>query len=352
MSYTIEVYRGHHKAERHFGIYALYVMFYPQLVAGPIERPQNLLFQFRQHKEFDYDSVVNGLKLMMWGLFKKVVIADRLALITDPIFKDPTHHNHIDILAAAFFFSFQIFCDFSGYSDIAIGAARVMGFKLMKNFDRPYQSASIREFWQRWHISLSTWFRDYVYISLGGNKVSMPRWYFNVFIVFLLSGFWHGANWTFIAWGALHGFYMLFGAATLKVRTQLSAAIGLTKVSGLHQFVNVTATFLLVMVAWIFFRAGNLTYALYMVGQLPASFSDLFLGLAGEIPLETKSSWGMAMACVLFLEAIHLVQRRRNILSLVNGRPVYVRWMVYYALVLAIGYFGVFDNRQFIYFQF
>jgi D-alanyl-lipoteichoic acid acyltransferase DltB (MBOAT superfamily) len=227
-----------------------------------------------------------------------------------------------------------------------------MGFKLMKNFDRPYQSASIREFWQRWHISLSTWFRDYVYISLGGNKVSMPRWYFNVFIVFLLSGFWHGANWTFIAWGALHGFYMLFGAATLKVRTQLSAAIGLTKVSGLHQFVNVTATFLLVMVAWIFFRAGNLTDALYMVGQLPASFSDLFLGLAGEIPLETKSSWGMAMACVLFLEAIHLVQRRRNILSLVNGRPVYVRWMVYYALVLAIVYFGVFDNRQFIYFQF
>lgn len=254
MSYTIEVYRGHHKAERHFGIYALYVMFYPQLVAGPIERPQNLLYQFHQRKYFDYDSVVNGLKLMMWGLFKKVVIADRLAIITDPIFKAPRHHTHIDILVAAFFFSFQIFCDFSGYSDIAIGAARVMGFRLMKNFDRPYNAKSISEFWKRWHISLSTWFRDYLYISLGGNRVSVPRWYFNILVVFIISGFWHGANWTFIVWGALHGFYFIFAKVTFNARQKINNAIGITRVKWLYDFIQVFITFTLVMLAWIFFQ--------------------------------------------------------------------------------------------------
>jgi alginate O-acetyltransferase complex protein AlgI len=352
MSYTIEVYRGHHKAERHFGIYALYVMFYPQLVAGPIERPQNLLYQFYQHKTFDYDSVVNGLKLMMWGLFKKVVIADRLAVITDPIFKDPRHHTHMDILFAAFFFSFQIFCDFSGYSDIAIGAARVMGFRLMKNFDRPYSSRSVSEFWKRWHISLSTWFRDYLYISLGGNRVPVPRWYFNIFFVFLVSGFWHGANWTFIVWGALHGFYMIFAAATLKIRARINNVTGITKTKWLYDLSQVVVTFILVMLAWIFFRANNIGDALYMLQQAPLAIADMYHGLAGDTTLETKKSWGMALAVIGILETVHLLQRKKNILSLINGRPVYVRWMVYYAFIMAIVFLGVFDNRQFIYFQF
>jgi alginate O-acetyltransferase complex protein AlgI len=352
MSYTIEVYRGHHKAERHFGIYALYVMFYPQLVAGPIERPQNLLYQFYQHKTFDYDSVVNGLKLMMWGLFKKVVIADRLAVITDPIFKDPRHHTHMDILFAAFFFSFQIFCDFSGYSDIAIGAARVMGFRLMKNFDRPYSSRSISEIWKRWHISLSTWFRDYLYISLGGNRVPVPRWYFNIFFVFLVSGFWHGANWTFIVWGALHGFYMIFAAATLKIRARINNVTGITKTKWLYDLSQVVVTFILVMLAWIFFRANNIGDALYMLQQAPLAIADMYHGLAGDTTLETKKSWGMALAVIGILETVHLLQRKKNILSLINGRPVYVRWMVYYAFIMAIVFLGVFDNRQFIYFQF
>ncbi|MGZ5286161.1 MAG: MBOAT family O-acyltransferase, partial [Flavisolibacter sp.] len=218
MSYTIEVYRGKYKAEKHFGIYALYVMFYPQLVAGPIERPQNVLPQFHEKKFFNYDNVTDGLKLMMWGMFKKVVIADRLVQLTDPVFNDPHAYSPMVIVLAAIFFSFQIFCDFSGYSDIALGSARVMGFKLMKNFDRPYQARSISEFWKRWHISLSTWFRDYLYISLGGNRVSIPRWYFNLFFVFLVSGFWHGANWTFVIWGALHGFYLVFAIISEKAR--------------------------------------------------------------------------------------------------------------------------------------
>ncbi len=202
MSYTIEIYRGNLKAERHFGIYALYVMFYPQLVAGPIERPQNLIHQFYEKHIFDYQRITDGLKLMAWGLFKKVVIADRLAILVNQVYDNPTNYKGLPLIFATIFFSFQIFCDFSGYSDMAIGAAKVMGFKLMTNFNRPYSSKSISEFWKRWHISLSTWFRDYLYISFGGNRVSIPRWYFNLFFVFLVSGLWHGAKWTFVIWGA------------------------------------------------------------------------------------------------------------------------------------------------------
>ncbi|MFY7887527.1 MAG: MBOAT family O-acyltransferase, partial [Spirosomataceae bacterium] len=205
MSYTIEVYRGNQKAERHFGIYSLYVMFYPQLVAGPIERPQNVLHQFYEKYDFDYQRVTDGLKLMAWGMFKKVVIADRAALFVNTVYDHPYEKTGFPLIISTIFFSFQIFCDFSGYSDIALGSAQVMGFELMKNFDRPYFSKTMSEFWRRWHISLSTWFRDYLYISLGGNRVAKWRKEYNLFIVFLVSGIWHGASWNFIIWGAIHG---------------------------------------------------------------------------------------------------------------------------------------------------
>ncbi len=201
MSYTIEVYRGHQKAEKHLGIYALYVMFYPQLVAGPIERPQNLIHQFYEQHKFEYQRVADGLKLMAWGMFKKVVIADRLSILVNQVYGNPTEFTGFPLILATVLFAFQIYCDFSGYSDIAIGAAQVMGFKLMDNFNRPYFSKSIGEFWKRWHISLSTWFKDYVYIPLGGNKVGKWHWQFNIFLVFLISGLWHGANWTYVIWG-------------------------------------------------------------------------------------------------------------------------------------------------------
>ena len=201
MSYTIEVYRGNQKAERHFGIYSLYVMFYPQLVAGPIERPQNLLHQFREKHPFNSQNLLDGLRLMLWGFFKKVVIADRVSQYVTTVYGAPEHYHYLNLVIATLFFFVQIYCDFSGYSDIAIGAARVMGFKLMTNFNRPYFSRNIQEFWRRWHISLSTWFKDYVYISLGGNRKGIKRMYFNLAVVFLLSGFWHGANWTYIIWG-------------------------------------------------------------------------------------------------------------------------------------------------------
>lgn len=194
MSYTIEVYKGNQKAEKHFGIYALYVMFYPQLVAGPIERPQNVLHQFHEVKKFNYENFRSGLILMAWGFFKKCVIADRLSMFVSEVYGNVNEHHGIPVMIATAFFALQIFCDFSGYSDIAIGSARCMGYDLMTNFDRPYLSTSISEFWRRWHISLSTWFRDYVYIPLGGNRVSKTRWYLNLVIVFTVSGIWHGAN--------------------------------------------------------------------------------------------------------------------------------------------------------------
>ncbi|HET6224970.1 MAG TPA: MBOAT family O-acyltransferase, partial [Bacteroidia bacterium] len=224
MSYTIEVYRGNQRAERHFGIYSLYVMFYPQLVAGPIERPQNILHQFHEKQVFSYERAANGLNQMAYGMFKKVVIADRLAEYVNAIYGNPQHYSTLPIIIATLFFSIQIYCDFSGYSDIAIGAAKVMGYDLMENFNRPYLSTTISEFWTRWHISLSTWFKDYVYIPLGGNRTTKIKWYRNLIIVFLLSGLWHGASWNFIIWGALHSFYLVFGLMTIHYRKRISAA--------------------------------------------------------------------------------------------------------------------------------
>ncbi|HSU69728.1 MAG TPA: MBOAT family O-acyltransferase, partial [Tepidisphaeraceae bacterium] len=209
MSYTIEVYRGNQKAERNLGIYALYVMFYPQLVAGPIERPQNLLHQFREHHVFDSDRVFSGLRLMLWGFFKKLVVADRIAPLVDSVYLHPHEYGGGWIVLGTYLFAIQIYCDFSGYSDVAIGAARVLGFRLMTNFDRPYAATSVAEFWRRWHISLSTWFRDYLYVPLGGSRVSFVRWAFNILVVFIVSGLWHGAAWTFLIWGALHGVFLV-----------------------------------------------------------------------------------------------------------------------------------------------
>jgi D-alanyl-lipoteichoic acid acyltransferase DltB (MBOAT superfamily) len=357
MSYTIEVYRGHQKAERNLGIYSLYVMFYPQLVAGPIERPQNLLPQFHEEKFFDYRNATRGLELMLWGMFKKVVIADRLALITDPIFNTPHQYSPIVLAMGAFFFAFQIFCDFSGYSDIAIGAARVMGFKLMTNFNRPYHSKNVSEFWKRWHISLSTWFKDYLYISLGGNRVSVPRWYFNLFFVFLVSGFWHGANWTFILWGALHGFYLVFAIIIEKPADKFNTLIGIKKVKWLYKSTQILSTFILVVLAWIFFRANNISDAFYILQQMPHAAIDLLQGMfslslrPGKLPIG-KTVIYISLALIFLLEFVHYIQRHNRIPEFLQKQSVYIRWGIYYILILSIIFGGVFENRQFIYFQF
>jgi D-alanyl-lipoteichoic acid acyltransferase DltB (MBOAT superfamily) len=353
MSYTIEVYRGHQKAERHFGIYSLYVMFYPQLVAGPIERPQNLLHQFREKHEFNYEEVTSGLRLMTWGLFKKVVIADRLAIVVDTVFNHPQEHNSLSLFTATLFFTFQIFCDFSGYSDIAIGSARVMGFKLMKNFDNPYQSKSVDQFWKRWHISLSTWFKDYLYITLGGNRVTIPRWYLNLFIVFLVSGLWHGANWTFIIWGALNGFYLVFGLVSKDLRDRLARRFFLSKIP----FLSELTTFFLIAFAWIFFRAKDVQTAIYIIIHMVTGLRDLLIMLINRQSIFENlglTTWGIVLSLlsILFLETVHYVQSKMDISEVFRRKPLYVRWLTYTALVACIVFFGVFEEHQFIYFQF
>ena len=353
MSYTIEVYRGHQKAEKHFGIYSLYVMFYPQLVAGPIERPQNLLHQFTEKYDFDYNRVVSGLRLMAWGLFKKVIIADRLAIVVDTVYNNPYEHNSLGLIIATIFFSFQIFCDFSGYSDMAIGAARVMGFKLMTNFDRPYQSKSINEFWKRWHISLSTWFKDYLYITLGGNRVTIPRWYLNLFIVFLISGLWHGANWTFIIWGALHGFYLVFALVTEDIRAKINKFLHLSKMP----FLTVITTYLLVAFAWIFFRADSVKSAFYISKHIFTGIPEVIIDFLHH--KSVTSGLGLSrfdlifsVFLIIFLETVHFFQTKISLTTVFNQKPAYVRWAVYYMFFLVLLFLGVFENRQFIYFQF
>jgi D-alanyl-lipoteichoic acid acyltransferase DltB (MBOAT superfamily) len=348
MSYTIEVYRGRQKAERHLGLYALYVLFFPQLVAGPIERPQHLLHQYREEHSFDYARVMDGLKLMAWGLFKKVVIADRLTILVDHVYGAPGRHNGAELALATYFFAFQIYCDFSGYSDIAVGAAQVLGFNLMSNFNRPYFAKSISEFWKRWHISLSTWFRDYLYIPLGGNRTSRGRWHFNLFVTFLVSGLWHGANWTYLLWGAIHGSYLMASIATRDLRARISGALGLPSVPLVRKLVQVGITFHLTAFAWIAFRAASLSDFGVIVGRIfdPGAWSrPSDLGLGGR-------EIAAALLSIAFMESVHLIQRHRDIGHMLREKPWTIKGPVYAVMVLSIVFLGKFDSKSFIYFQF
>ncbi len=356
LSYSMDVYRDKIKPEKHFGIYALYVSFFPQLVAGPIERTEQLLPQFKQTFHFEYKRVTDGLKLMAWGMFKKVVIADRLSILVNQVYGNPTEYAGIPLIIATVFFAFQIYCDFSGYSDIAIGAAQVMGFKLMDNFKRPYFSKSISEFWKRWHISLSTWFKDYLYISLGGNRVSKWRLYFNLFITFTISGLWHGANWTYVIWGALNGFYLVFAIWTKDIRENIANIIGLSKYPKIRKYWQVFVTFSLICFAWIFFRAKNLSEAWYIV-------THLFTGMENIVSVKylkdnisglglSKIEFLIAILSIMFMEFVHLVQRHYKIRHMLSEKPIWFRWSMYYAIILGIIFFGVFGKNDFIYFQF
>ena len=375
LSYAIDVYRGECEAERHFGIFALYVSFFPQLVAGPIERSGHLLPQFRERASLEWPRVADGLKLMAWGLFKKVVIADRLALYVNAVYDTPDAHRGGALLVATYFFAFQIYCDFSGYTDIAVGSARVMGYDLMENFRRPYFSKSIGEFWRRWHISLSSWFRDYLYIPLGGNQVPVPRWYLNLFVVFVVSGLWHGANWTFVVWGALHGSYLILEAMTSGPRERVWARVGDAydlwqasehaagtetdpnrrrrwargpRSATIQGWVKIFITFHLVLISWVFFRASSLSDAFVVfqrILDLRAWTDGLVVGLSSYELL-------LALAGIAVLEAVHLVERKEDVRSFLSKKPGYVRFPVYASIVLAILMFGEFGVQEFIYFQF
>lgn len=344
MSYTIEVYRGRQKAEKRFGIYALYVMFFPQLVAGPIERPQNMIPQFYKKQVFDPIAVSEGLKRILVGLFKKVVVADRLSVYVDTVYGNYEQHGSLTLILATIFFSAQIYCDFSGYSDIAIGAARVMGFNLMENFKRPYFSKTISEFWGKWHISLSTWFRDYVYIPLGGNRMAKHKWFFNLFVVFILSGFWHGANWTFIVWGALHGLYLVVG---LYKKDLPKGPVGsfLAKHVSLANYLNMLTTFVLVSIAWVFFRADNMSQALGVLQRIFWYRPGFFIGEPNYF-----------LYSIMALTALFLYEFKQEYgipsIAFLHSNRFSVRMFTYVVLIFTILLFGVFDGSQFIYFQF
>ncbi|QDK78894.1 MBOAT family protein [Spirosoma sp. KCTC 42546] len=353
MSYTIEVYRGNQKAEKHFGIYSLYVMFYPQLVAGPIERPQNVLWQFHDYFKYDVENVKAGLMQMAFGLFKKLVIADRLAMLVDYSYGNPSEQNGLTLLAATFFYTFQIYCDFSGYSDVAIGAARVMGFDLMENFRTPYIAQSISEFWRRWHISLSTWFRDYLYIPLGGNRKGEFRQYLNMLIVFLASGLWHGPNWTYVIWGGLNGLYQILAVLRDKLLAKMGFSITppslvtspvndtLSRKSPVRVVVNTLITFVLIMLTWVFFRARSLSDAFLILKQIAT------LSIRDQInsPMNSVEMWFSIFLIVFLLvkEYFYLTIPTRST----------ARFAILFALITFMTYlFGVFSSNQFIYFQF
>lgn len=379
ISYDIEVHRGNIGPEKDISIFMLYIIIYPELLAGPIDKPQNLLTQLRSTHEFDYNRITNGLKLMAWGYFQKWVIADRLALMVNNVYDNPHAFSGPSLILATFFFAIQIFCDFSAYSDIAIGAGQVLGINFMQNFNRPYFSKSISEFWRRWHISLSTWLRDYLFLPIAyftarklHNKkflaIKPEAWSYMAAALgtMFIAGLWHGAKWTFIAWGILIGIYMVFSFSTKKIRKYLLRMTGLGKKKNLHKAAAMFFTFSLVCFSWIFFRAKSFGDAFYIVSHLHTGFVSYFRLLARAVlnfrfQEEIIKPFTMGLNNMeLYLDllfvgvlfAVHIFQTRTGIIKFISERPLLVRWSIYILFIFIIMLYGRFENRQFIYLQF
>ena len=340
LSYVIEVYRGTQKVEHHFGYYSLYVMFYPQLVTGPIERPQNLLRQLHEEKPLQYDNIANGLRLILFGLFLKMVVADNLGQYVDQVYANPMDFNTLDISLAMLFYSFQIYGDFFGYSTIALGCALCMGFTLIDNFKAPYQAGSIQEFWRRWHISLSTWFRDYLYIPLGGNRVAVPRWALNTLIVFTVCGIWHGANWTFMIWGFAYGLLLILerGLRNIHFFDKIENTTGKTIIS----LLNIFKTFIIVTLLWSIFRATSF-----------ANLHDLFAAWAhnGSLPHQLHVDAVTWIALGLFI-VLDLILKQRRFDNWCGQLNPYLRWAIYGGMIFAVITLSSVQHYPFIYFQF
>lgn len=344
VGYIVDVYGGGSRPERNFGVYATFISFFPQLVAGPIERTANLLPQITGKKEFDYDLAIYGARQILWGFFKKIAVADVLAFYVDSTYGDLTASSGIDICFAIFFFTIQIYCDFSGYSDIAIGTAKLFGIRLMENFSSPYFSKSVKEFWSRWHISLSTWFRDYVYIPLGGNRCSKLKNYFNLFVTFLVSGLWHGANWTFVVWGGIHGIAQI---------AEKAVRLDKPKNTRLGRLGAGLAVFVFCNFAWVFFRADSFRQVLYVI-------SRVFSGL-GDLSTYVHTNTGPDLAATLYsLLVIAVVgvfdwlSLKYDVLKKLGGTNKYIRLGVEYLLLLWtwIAWYNSVGENPFVYFQF
>lgn len=354
LGYSIDVYRCDVKVQKHFGKYALFVSFFPQLVAGPIERSKNLLPQFDEIHSFNYENAVSGLRLMLWGYFKKIVIADTVCVAVNTVYNEITVYDGFPIIIATLLFTIQIFCDFSGYSDIARGCARIMGFRLMLNFNHPYFSTSIQDFWRNWHISLSTWFKDYVYIPLGGNRKGEARRRINLLITFLVSGLWHGANLTFVIWGGIHGLFQVIGRITQKSRDKISNAIKLNKIPKLHKAFQIVITFALVSFAWIFFRANTLSDAIYAIGHL-FSFNEISLSYAfTELKLifGTRAEFYRLIATLPVFIVASFIDKYCSINKIFSKSNKYLRFVMYIVIIVYILIFARAEMQDFIYFQF
>ncbi len=352
MSYTIDVYRRKLEPTKNFMAFTAYVSFFPQLVAGPIERATNLLPQFYVKREFDYTKAVDGLRQILWGLFKKIVIADNCARLANMAFNNSDEYSGIVLIMGAVFFAFQIYGDFSGYSDIAIGTARLFGFDLMQNFAFPYFSRDIAEFWRRWHISLSTWFRDYVYIPLGGSKGNNYQIIRNTFVIFVVSGFWHGANWTFVAWGFLNALYFIPLLLAKRNRKYIDVAAFNSKLPSLREFFNILLTFSLTVLAWIFFRAENMNHAFFYIEKI--IFDSL--SRAALIDCYNFLFWqkGFSLTVLLLFFLFFEWNGRRNKFAIATTGlkwKIFFRWSFYTIIILVIFYFAG-EQQEFIYFQF
>ena len=347
LSYVIDVYRGNIKAEKHFGYYATFVSFFPQLVAGPIERPENLLPQLKEEKKFSYNNATKGLKLMTIGFFKKMVVADNLAYYVDMVYKDLSYYTGFALVLVAIFFTIQIYCDFSGYSDIAKGSARLLNIELMDNFKTPYFSTTIKEFWSKWHISLSSWFKDYIYIPLGGNRCSKIRHYFNLLVTFLISGLWHGANITFVIWGGIHGLLQIL-EDILHIKKN-------TKKYSFIWYIRVILVFIIMTFTWVFFRAQNINEALYV-------FSNMFKGIAHPLSYLRSGiySFGVKPTYLLVTLTLYLLPLfiydllsvNYDCFTLINKQNKVKRYTIYFIILFMILLLHYVGEVSFIYFQF
>ena len=362
LGYIIDVYRKDIEAEYNIFRYALFVSFFPQLVAGPIERSGNLIKQLKNaHKinVWNYERIVKGFMVMMWGFFMKVVVADRAATVVNHIFDNYYAFNSSALILGAVFFALQIYCDFASYSTIAIGASQIMGFSLMDNFNTPYFAMSIKEFWGRWHISLSTWFRDYLYIPLGGNRKGKFRKYLNQMIVFLVSGLWHGADWTYVVWGGLHGSYQIIGDITKPAKTKLENKLRINTNAASYKMVKVLITFALTCFAWIFFRADSIEIALNYIYRMftcldPWAWTTgIFYSLS--LGRQEMNILLISAAVLLFVD---FMKRKKNVRfeNIADNQNSWVRGLILFVLVFVVIIFGAygynFDAQQFIYFQF
>ena len=362
LGYMIDVYRGDIKAEKNFINYALFVSFFPQLVAGPIERSKNLLGQIEDivnKNLWEARRVASGAILMIWGLFMKMVIADRVAILVDQVFDNYRMYGGIELVAAAIGFALQIYCDFGSYSMIAIGSARILGINLMENFKAPYLSVSIRDFWSRWHISLSTWFRDYLYIPLGGNRKGKARKYLNLLIVFLVSGLWHGAEWSFVAWGGIHGIYQILEDVLFPFKKRVVERFGINTECFSHRLIKRLWTFVLVTFAWIFFRANTIKDALRFIYRIGLRWDpwNLFNESLYQLGLD-RTEMNILIVSVVILLLVDILRQRKGQMpdTFLFRQNIWFEWAVIIGMILMILTYGKygpdFDPKQFIYFQF